>query len=186
MVVRPRRGEFKHWLLGLCSTRSLITCISNKAQSCHESGPKTLWAASYFLLSCGWARSLPERTHIAHSPSIIIALPLHLANVKLILLGILQGNPFPPLSLATCHAKVLGGFGFQQNPAQTMAFWGTSMLRKEQLGLYWKKRQFESENLYFLLGKFEFSLSVGAELLPPLHSVALGNSLNLTASVSLG
>lgn len=153
MVVRPRRGEFKHWLLGPCSIRSLITCICNKAQSCHESGPKTLWAASYFLLSCGWARSLPETIYIAHSPSIIIALPLHLANVKLVLLGILQGNPFPPLSLATCHPKVLGEFGFQQNPVQTMAFWGTSMLQKEQLGLYWKKRQFEKWKSLFLAWK---------------------------------
>lgn len=59
---------------------------------------------------------------IAHSPSIIIALPLHLANVKLILLGTLQGNPFPSLSPATCHPKVLGAFGFQQNFARTMAF----------------------------------------------------------------
>lgn len=29
MVVRPRRGEFKHWLLGLCSIRPLITCINH-------------------------------------------------------------------------------------------------------------------------------------------------------------
>lgn len=130
-------------------------------------------------MSWKWGRTLPETTHITPLPALIIALPSRLVNGKLILLGNLQGNHFP--SLFSCHLPSKGarrGLVSRKKVLGCLDFQALLCCTRRRLGYMGRKGYLKRRNLCFSLRNRCFSLQVGAEPLPGLHSSALGNSIS--------